>query len=104
MPSGASCTSKGHHPPGHQAFECACGEQDGKPLPKVIDFGIAKAIDQRVMERATFTEMGSLVGTPEYMSPEQTLLSSNIDTTTDVYSLGVRLYELLRFRSKESAC
>jgi len=71
------------------------GEQDGKPLPKVIDFGIAKAIDQRVMERATFTEMGSLVGTPEYMSPEQTLLSSNIDTTTDVYSLGVLLYELL---------
>jgi len=71
------------------------GEQDGKPLPKVIDFGIAKATDQRVMEHATFTEMGSLVGTPEYMSPEQTLLSSNIDTTTDVYSLGVLLYELL---------
>jgi eukaryotic-like serine/threonine-protein kinase len=70
-------------------------EQDGKPVPKVIDFGIAKAIDQRVMERATFTQMGNLVGTPEYMSPEQTLLTPNIDTTTDVYSLGVLLYELL---------
>jgi eukaryotic-like serine/threonine-protein kinase len=70
-------------------------EQDGKPFPKVIDFGIAKAIEQRLIERATFTRMGSLVGTPEYMSPEQTVLSSNIDTTTDVYSLGVLLYELL---------
>jgi non-specific serine/threonine protein kinase/serine/threonine-protein kinase len=70
-------------------------EQDGKPFPKVIDFGIAKAIDQRVTERATFTQMGSLVGTPEYMSPEQTLQTPNIDTTTDVYSLGVLLYELL---------
>jgi hypothetical protein len=45
-------------------------EQDGKAFPKVIDFGIAKAIDQRVMERVSFTELGSLVGTPEYMSPE----------------------------------
>jgi WD40 repeat protein/serine/threonine protein kinase len=70
-------------------------EQDGKPSAKVIDFGIAKAIDQRLMEHAVFTQMGSLVGTPEYMSPEQTVHSSNIDTTTDVYSLGVLLYELL---------
>jgi WD40 repeat protein/serine/threonine protein kinase len=70
-------------------------EQDGKPFPKVIDFGIAKAIDQRLMEQATFTQTGSLIGTPEYMSPEQTALSSNIDTTTDVYSLGVLFYELL---------
>ena len=70
-------------------------EQDGKPFPKVIDFGIAKAIDHQAMEQATFTQMGSLVGTPEYMSPEQTLLTANIDTTTDVYSLGVLLYELL---------
>src|SRR5579863_24028 len=70
-------------------------EQDGLPFPKVIDFGIAKAIDQRALEQATFTQMGSLVGTPEYMSPEQTLQTPNIDTTTDVYSLGVLLYELL---------
>jgi len=71
------------------------GEQDGKPFPKVIDFGVSKAIDQQLVEHATFTQMGALVGTPEYMSPEQTVLSSNIDTTTDVYSLGVLLYELL---------
>lgn len=70
-------------------------EHDGKPFPKVIDFGIFKAIDQRMLEQATFTQMGHLVGTPEYMSPEQTLFSANIDTTTDVYSLGVLLYELL---------
>ncbi len=71
-------------------------EQDGKPFPKVIDFGIAKATDQRAAEQSAFTKMGSLVGTPEYMSPEQAnLTSQNVDTATDVYSLGVLLYELL---------
>jgi WD40 repeat protein/serine/threonine protein kinase len=70
-------------------------EQDGKPFPKVIDFGVAKAITQELIEQAAFTQIGSLVGTPEYMSPEQTVLSSDVDTTTDVYSLGVLLYELL---------
>jgi WD40 repeat protein/serine/threonine protein kinase len=69
-------------------------EQDSKPIPKIIDFGIAKAIDHRIIDDATFTRTGSLVGTPDYMSPEQ-VLGSNIDTTTDVYSLGVLLYELL---------
>jgi serine/threonine protein kinase len=71
-------------------------EQDGKPCPKVIDFGIAKATDQRQAEFTAFTLMGNFAGTPEYMSPEQADLSSqDIDTTTDVYSLGMLLYELL---------
>jgi serine/threonine protein kinase/tetratricopeptide (TPR) repeat protein len=71
-------------------------EQDGKPFPKVIDFGIAKATDQRQAEYSAFTLLGNFAGTPEYMSPEQADLSSqDIDTTTDVYSLGVLLYELL---------
>jgi serine/threonine protein kinase/tetratricopeptide (TPR) repeat protein len=71
-------------------------EQDGKPFPKVIDFGIAKATDQRLSEYTAFTQLGNFAGTPEYMSPEQADLSSrDIDTTTDVYSLGMLLYELL---------
>jgi len=70
--------------------------QDGKPVPKVIDFGVAKAVDQRLSEQTIFTEQGQLLGTPEYMSPEQAEMSGlNIDTRTDVYSLGVLLYELL---------
>ena len=69
---------------------------DGKPLPKVIDFGVAKAIHQRLTERTLFTHMGMLVGTPAYMSPEQAGGSDlEVDTTTDIYSLGILLYELL---------
>ncbi|HYV65793.1 MAG TPA: serine/threonine-protein kinase, partial [Myxococcales bacterium] len=69
---------------------------DGRPLPKIIDFGIAKAIDQRLADRPLFTELGSLVGTPEYMSPEQADPAvEDIDTRADVYSLGAMLYELL---------
>ncbi|MHC4240793.1 MAG: protein kinase domain-containing protein, partial [Planctomycetota bacterium] len=69
---------------------------DGKPVPKVIDFGIAKAIDQRLTEKTLFTRYGHMVGTPAYMSPEQAEMSGlDIDTRTDVYSLGVLLYELL---------
>jgi tetratricopeptide (TPR) repeat protein len=69
---------------------------DGTPIPKVIDFGVAKAIDQRLTERTLFTRVGALVGTPEYMSPEQADFSGGgIDTRSDIYSLGVLLYELL---------
>jgi serine/threonine protein kinase/tetratricopeptide (TPR) repeat protein len=70
--------------------------QDANPVPKVIDFGIAKAIDQRLTERTLFTQFGAVVGTPEYMSPEQAGMSGlDIDTRSDIYSLGVLLYELL---------
>ena len=70
--------------------------QDGEPVPKIIDFGIAKATSQRLTESTLHTSVGHLMGTPAYMSPEQadyTLL--DIDTRTDVYSLGAVLYELL---------
>ncbi len=70
--------------------------QDGKPVPKVIDFGIAKALHQRLTEKTLFTEQGQLIGTPEYMSPEQAEVTGlDVDTRTDIYSLGVLLYELL---------
>ncbi len=71
-------------------------EQDGRPVPKVIDFGIAKATAQRLTEHAVFTEQGVFIGTPEYMSPEQAARTEvDIDTRSDIYSLGVLLYELL---------
>jgi tetratricopeptide (TPR) repeat protein len=70
--------------------------QEDKPVPKIIDFGIAKAIEHRLTERTLFTEQGQLIGTPEYMSPEQAEMSGlDVDTRTDIYSLGVMLYELL---------
>jgi len=80
--------------------------QDGKEAIKIIDFGVAKALAQRLTEKTMFTEMGMLVGTPEYMSPEQAEMTGhNVDTRTDVYSLGLILYELLvgalPFDSKE---
>jgi len=80
--------------------------QDGGAVPKIIDFGVAKATAQSLTERTMYTELGMMVGTPEYMSPEQAEMSGqNIDTRTDVYSLGVILYELLvgalPFDSKE---
>jgi non-specific serine/threonine protein kinase/serine/threonine-protein kinase len=71
-------------------------EVDDKAVPKVIDFGLAKAMGQRLTEMTMFTEVGDMLGTPAYMSPEQALRTeSGIDTRTDVYSLGVMLYELL---------
>jgi len=84
---------------------------DGKPVPKVIDFGVAKAIEQKLTERTLFTQYGTMVGTLEYMSPEQAEMSAlGVDTRSDIYSLGVLLYELLtgstplsRERLKEAA-
>jgi tetratricopeptide (TPR) repeat protein/predicted Ser/Thr protein kinase len=70
--------------------------QDEKPVPKIIDFGVAKAISQELTERTMFTEYGQIIGTPEYMSPEQAEMTGlDVDTRADVYSLGVLLYELL---------
>jgi eukaryotic-like serine/threonine-protein kinase len=79
---------------------------DGRAQPKIIDFGIAKATAQRLTEKTLFTEVGAVIGTPEYMSPEQAdLTGQDVDTRTDVYSLGVILYQLLAgelpFGSKE---
>lgn len=71
-------------------------DQDGKPAPKVIDFGLAKAMEQQLTEQPLATQVGSIMGTLEYMSPEQADLSARgVDTRTDVYALGVMLYELL---------
>ncbi len=70
--------------------------EEGRPVPKVIDFGVAKATHHRLTERTAFTAQGILIGTPEYMSPEQAALDGlEVDTTTDIYSLGLLLYELL---------
>ncbi len=69
--------------------------EDGKPQPKIIDFGIAKATDASDTDQPALTQEGHLIGTPEYMSPEQAEGSRNVDIRTDVYSLGVVLYELL---------
>jgi eukaryotic-like serine/threonine-protein kinase len=69
---------------------------DGKPVVKVIDFGVAKATGQRLTDATLFTGFGAVVGTPEYMSPEQAETNNqDIDTRSDIYSLGVLLYELL---------
>jgi non-specific serine/threonine protein kinase/serine/threonine-protein kinase len=69
---------------------------DSKPVPKVIDFGVAKATNQKLTERTMYTEVGQIVGTLEYMAPEQADLNNlDIDTRADIYSLGVILYELL---------
>jgi serine/threonine protein kinase len=69
---------------------------DGKPVVKVIDFGVAKAVGQPLTERTMFTSFGGIVGTLEYMAPEQAEFNAlDIDTRSDIYSLGVLMYELL---------
>ena len=69
---------------------------DGTPVPKIIDFGVAKATNQRLTEKTLFTAYGQFVGTPAYMSPEQAEMSGlEVDRRSDIYSLGVLLYELL---------
>ena len=71
-------------------------EVDGRPAAKIIDFGVAKALSQKLTAHTMFTRVGALIGTPEYMSPEQALSSGeDIDIRTDVYSLGIIFYELL---------
>ena len=77
-----------------------------EPVPKVIDFGIAKATQQPLTEKTVFTQFQQFLGTPAYMSPEQATMSGlDVDTRSDIYSLGVLLYELLTggppFDSKE---
>jgi non-specific serine/threonine protein kinase/serine/threonine-protein kinase len=72
------------------------GEVDGKPMPRIIDFGVAKATTQQLTAETLYTHLGAIVGTPGYMSPEQADSTGvDVDTRTDVYSLGVVLYELL---------
>jgi eukaryotic-like serine/threonine-protein kinase len=72
------------------------GLYDGRPVPKIIDFGVAKATGQQLTDRSLFTEVGNIIGTLEYMAPEQAELNNlDIDTRADIYSLGVILYELL---------
>jgi len=72
------------------------GLYDGRPVPKIIDFGVAKMTGPRLTEHSVYTEVGSIIGTLEYMSPEQAELNNlDIDTRSDIYALGVILYELL---------
>ncbi|MCA9186834.1 MAG: protein kinase, partial [Planctomycetales bacterium] len=69
---------------------------DGVPVVKVIDFGVAKALNQQLTEKTLFTRYGQMIGTPQYMSPEQAEMSGlDVDTRSDIYSLGVLMYELL---------
>jgi tetratricopeptide (TPR) repeat protein len=71
-------------------------EVDGRPVPKIIDFGVSKALGQKLTTDSLYTRIGTLIGTPEYMSPEQASFSGeDIDTRSDIYSLGIVFYELL---------
>ena len=97
LPGGAARPPEGDHPPRHQAVERpGHAPSTESPVPKVIDFGIAKATGQSLTDKTLFTGFAQLVGTPLYMSPEQAELSGlDVDTRSDIYCLGVLLYELL---------
>ena len=96
VPRRAACASQGDHPSGSQTHQRLGGRVRPAAVPKIIDFGVAKAIGQRLTEKTMFTEFGQVVGTIDYMSPEQAKFNQlDIDTRTDIYSLGVLLYELL---------
>jgi eukaryotic-like serine/threonine-protein kinase len=87
---------KGDHSPLPEALDVLVSLYDGQPVAKVIDFGVAKATEQRLTERTMFTQYGQIIGTLEYMSPEQAEMSQlGVDTRCDIYSLGVVPYELL---------
>jgi non-specific serine/threonine protein kinase/serine/threonine-protein kinase len=72
--------------------------RDGRPVPRIIDFGVAKATSQPLTEETLYTSLGQIIGTPAYMSPEQAGLSPDIDVRADIYSLGAVLYEILTGR------
>ena len=96
LPGDPTRPSEGHYPSRHQANNVLVAMYDDRPVPKVIDFGVAKAAGQTLTEKTLMTGFGAIVGTAEYMSPEQANINNmDIDTRSDVYSLGVLLYELL---------
>jgi serine/threonine protein kinase len=76
--------------------------RDGKSVPKIIDFGIAKATDRHLTEKTFYTSLGQMIGTPLYMSPEQAGMDPDLDTRSDIYSLGAMLYELLTGRRRSA--
>jgi serine/threonine protein kinase/Flp pilus assembly protein TadD len=78
-----------------KASNVLVASEEGRPVPKVIDFGVARAIEDRSASGTLLTRLGQIVGTPETMSPEQAALSADVDTRTDVYSLGALIYELV---------
>ena len=97
LPGGAARPSEGDHPPRSETLEHSdLSRTTASRFPKVIDFGLAKAMHQSLTEQSLHTAHGMMVGTPLYMSPEQAEHNNlDVDTRTDIYSLGVILYELL---------
>jgi serine/threonine protein kinase len=96
LPGGATCASKAIIHRDLKPSNILVIRVDLHPVPKVIDFGVAKALGQKLTEKTLFTGADQMIGTPAYMSPEQAELGRvDIDTRSDIYSLGVILYELL---------